>query len=106
MVILSQLLVIALLAAGGPEPTMDTPSGKRAAFEAPVQLMAGDRPMGSGRLYPSPAMLDVDGDKRADLVIGDLFGKLTVSRRGAGEAWGESKPLKGADGKQLKFHNW
>ena len=103
---LTQILVMALVTAGGPDSTVDATVGGRVMFEAPVRLMAGERAMGSKRLYPSPVMFDVDGDKRADLVIGDLFGRLTVSRRGAGEAWGESKPLEGADGKPLKFHNW
>ena len=103
---LTQLLAMALMTAGGPDSTVADAVGAPVKFEAPVRLMAGDRAMGSKRLYPSPVMFDVDGDKRADLVIGDLWGKLTMSRRGTGEAWGESKPLKGADGKELKFHNW
>ncbi|MGE3166615.1 MAG: hypothetical protein AB7O52_17070 [Planctomycetota bacterium] len=74
-------------------------------FEAPVRLMAGEKPMGGDRLYPSPVLHDVDGDGVADMVIGDLVGNLTVSKRVAG-AWLAPTPLTAADGKPLKFNNW
>jgi len=79
------------------------------SFAAPVRLMAGDQPMGQGRFYPSPSLVDLDGDGVAEMVIGDLFGKLTVSKRIPGKdstAWSAPEPLEGADGKPLKFNNW
>ena len=78
-------------------------------FAAPKRIHAGDAFLGEGRLYPSPALHDVDGDQRPDLVIGDLFGRVTVAHRAAGDAgpsFGAEKKLKAANGKPLKFHNW
>ena len=78
-------------------------------FAAPVRLMAGDQHMGQGRLYPSPTLFDLDGDGVSEMIVGDLFGNLTVSKRIAGEdtlAWTAPEPLKGADGEPLEFSNW
>lgn len=97
-------LVLALTSFSAPGDNDDVP-----AFAAPVRLMAGDQPMGQGRLYPSPSLFDLDGDGVAEMVIGDLFGRLTVSKRIAGEdttVWTAPEPLQGADGKPLKFSNW
>jgi len=79
-------------------------------FEAPVRLQSGESFLGStlnkrDRLYPSPALHDIDGDGKADLVIGDLFGNLTVAKR-TKDGWGTEEPLKATDGKPLKFNNW
>lgn len=79
-------------------------------FEAPVRLQSGETFLGAAlnkrdRLYPSPALHDVDGDGKADLVIGDLFGNLTVAKR-TKDGWAEETNLMGADGKPLKFNNW
>ena len=78
-------------------------------FAAPKRIQAGDAFLGEGRLYPSPALHDVDGDKRLDIVVGDLIGKVTVAHRTSdmqAVAFGPEKKLNGADGKPLKFHNW
>ncbi len=78
-------------------------------FAAPVLLSAGDQRMGAGRLYPSPVLHDMDGDGRADLVIGDLWGKLTIAPRLAVEGasrFGPDKPLLARDGRPLDFSNW
>jgi len=74
-------------------------------FEAPVRLMAGEEPMGAKRLYPSPVMQDLDGDGKPEMVLGDLIGNLTVSRRD-GETWSAPTPLEKADGEPIRFHNW
>lgn len=79
-------------------------------FDAPKMLKAGDAPIGHllnkrERLYPSPALHDLDGDGVKDLVIGDLFGSLTWCKGGK-EGFGEEKTLMAADGKPLKFSNW
>lgn len=80
------------------------------AFEAPKMLKAGEEPLGHllnkrERLFPSPALYDLDGDGFKDLVIGDLFGNLTVSKGGK-EGFGAETLLTAADGKPLKFNNW
>ena len=80
-----------------------------ATFADPVRMQAGDKMMGEARLYPSPVLHDVDGDGLQDMVIGDLFGKITVAPRLSGDGaprFGPEAPLQAADGKELKFHNW
>ena len=79
-------------------------------FEAPVRLQSGETFLGAtlnkrDRLYPSPALHDIDADGKADLVIGDLFGNLTLAKR-TKDGWGEESTLMAADGKPLKFSNW
>ena len=71
--------------------------------------MQGDAFLGQGRLYPSPVLHDIDGDKRLDIVVGDLFGKVTFAPRSAEQtpvAFGAEAPIQDRDGKPLKFHNW
>jgi hypothetical protein len=78
-------------------------------FAAPVRLLAGEKTLGEGRLYPSPMLHDVDGDGRLDVVTGDLRGRLTVALRTAGAApacYAAEKPLQDEDGKDIDFHNW
>ncbi len=80
-------------------------------FAAPKRIKAGDGFLGEGRLYPSPVLHDVNGDKRPDIVVGDLFGKVTVACRTTEDGdkvvrFGAEKPLKDRSGQQLKFHNW
>lgn len=86
------------------------PAAKPAArFAAPVLLMAGEKPMGARRLYPSPVFQDMNGDGRADIVIGDLPGRITVALRATGDGpprFGPDEPLLARDGKALDFHNW
>lgn len=82
-----------------------------AEFEAPKMLKAeGDAPMGHtlknrDRIYPSPTVHDIDGDGLKDLVIGDLFGRVTVVKR-TKDGWGKEEQLMATDGKELKFKNW
>lgn len=92
-----------------------------AKFDAPVRLKSGEADMGAfvkvgetdrKRHYPSPGFHDVNGDGHQDIVLGDLFGYVTVSLRnpsidpGQPGAWGAEDTLKDVDGKDLKFHNW
>ena len=81
----------------------------RVRFAAPKRIRAGKAFLGEGRYYPSPVLYDVDGDKRADILVGDLVGKVTVARRQAAKtavAFDGEKPLNDRDGKPLRFHNW
>jgi hypothetical protein len=86
-------------------PAAADETGEVIRFAAPKRIMAGDAVAGAGRLYPSPVFHDVDGDGKLDLVIGDLFGKVTFARRTEG-GFAEEEPLLDRDGKPLKFHNW
>ena len=88
----------------------ETPAAKPAArFAAPVLLLAGEKSMGARRLYPSPVFQDMNGDGRADIVIGYLPGRITVALRLAGDGpprFGPEEPLLARDGKPLDFGNW
>ena len=78
-------------------------------FAAPVRIKAGDAFLGEGRYYPSPVLHDINGDKRLDLVVGDLIGRVTVAQRSAAKspvAFGAEQPLNDRDGQPLKFANW
>lgn len=80
-----------------------------AEFAAPVRLQAGKAFAGARRMYPSPALHDVNGDGYADLVVGDLPGRITVALRTPGDGsitFGPEKPLKDRRGEQLRFNNW
>jgi hypothetical protein len=92
------VLLLAAAAAVAQSPT----------FAPPVRLMAGDKFLGQGRLFPSPVYHDLDGDGRSDIVVGDLPGRLTVALRtdAAKATFGKEEKMNGADGKQVDLHNW
>ena len=92
------LLVLATAAAVAQSPT----------FAEPVRLKAGDKFLGMDRLYPSPVYHDMNGDGRADIVVGDLFGHLTVAHRTADAVptFGTESQVMGDDGKILDLQNW
>jgi len=78
-------------------------------FAPPVRLSAGDKLLGAHRLFPSPVLHDVNGDGLADIVVGDLWGKLTVALRSSAadpRAFAAETDLMAADGKVIDFHNW
>lgn len=83
----------------------------KSLFEPPVRLMSEGVPINQKEqlLYPSPVLLDLNGDKQPKLVVGDLFGNLRVypalGKRGD-MAWGKGKNLQQANGKELKVPNW
>lgn len=96
----------ALAQSTAPEPTFAAPV--RLEATTPVRSKAATSWLGAGRLYPSPVLHDMNGDGRADLVIGDLRGHLTVSLRQPGDAliWAAETKLLASDGELLDFHNW
>ena len=82
----------------------------RTLFDPPVRLMSEGIPINQREklLYPSPALLDIDGDKQVELVVGDLWGKLRVYKPAGkrGElTWSRGTNLK-AQGKDLVVPNW
>ncbi len=81
----------------------------KSIFAAPERIKAGDAFLGQGRIYPSPVLYDLDGDKHLDVLVADLMGRVTVARRVPSEDGTCVKaetPLKGRNGKPIKFHNW
>jgi len=98
---ISLLLLGAALAAQAPPPSP--------TFADPVRLEAGGKFLGENRLFPSPVFQDMNGDGRADVVVGDLAGHLTVALREAGDGMpvyaAETKQM-ALDGKLLDFGNW
>ena len=88
-----------------PQDTRDRLEGMM-IFAAPVRLMAGDEYLGTGRMYPSPAVHDWNGDGRSDVVIGDLPGRVTVALRGEDGALGAEAKAKTRDDELLDFGNW
>ena len=95
------LLPVSLLAAASAVAQAPT-------FAPPVRLKAGDAFLGDKRLFPSPVYHDLNGDQRADLVVGDLPGALTVAHRAAGTpaAFAAEEKVLDADGKAVHFGNW
>jgi hypothetical protein len=85
------------------------PAATTPRFAAPERVLAGPRYAGLARRFPSPVLHDVNGDGLADLVLGDLYGSVTVSLREAGEGpvrFGAEAPLYFSDGSELVFSNW
>ena len=84
-------------------------SGDDGLFKAPVRLKAGEKWLGENRLYPSPVLHDLDGDGLPDVVIGDLWGKVTVAARLSVDGTltlEQEKGVQNREGQPLKFHNW
>jgi len=75
-------------------------------FANPVQVAAGSKLLGKGRLYPSPAMHDINGDGLLDVFIGDLRGHITYALRRADGTFDSEQKLKDALGNILDFGNW
>ena len=79
------------------------------SFGPGTVLLAGEAAMGARRDYPSPVFQDMNGDGRLDIVIGDLWGKITVELRLPGDGpprFGADEPLLTPDGEPLDFKNW
>ena len=72
----------------------------------PVELKAGDTPVGNQRLYPSPSFYDVNGDGLQDIVVGDLIGKVTFALRQKDGSFAAEQDMKDAEGKAVEFDNW
>lgn len=77
-------------------------------FSKPVRLKAGGSFLGANRLYPSPAMHDINNDGHTDIVVGDLRGTVTIAIGQPGErvSFLSETPLKDRSGERLTFSNW
>ena len=82
-------------------------------FEPPVRVMANGEILSAtgGERFLSPALHDLDGDGRAELVLGSLMGKVGLHRNlntsGKGDAvWGPREDFLGASGKPIRTSNW
>jgi len=100
-----RVTLLVLLAAGFASADETGPAVR---FAAPQRIKAGDALLGDERLFPSPVLFDADRDGLPDIVVADLFGKVTFAPRVAGDkvAFGAEKPFPDRDGKPLRFHNW
>jgi hypothetical protein len=77
-------------------------------FDPAVPLVSDGKPIG-GIAYPSPVLIDIDGDKQRELVIGDLFGNLWVCQQdstGGALQWMPKTRLNSSNGKALRLPNW
>ncbi len=102
---LPQLCALALTGAALSVPGLVAQDAPR--FAPPVRLKAGDTFLGVDRLFPSPMFHDVNGDGAADIVVGDLRGRLTVALRKPGTGtYGAETKVMANDGKELDFANW
>ena len=103
---LSALSVVLLVNPGTAQSLQST----SIEFKPPVRLKADGMFIGVGRRYPSPSVQDVNGDSLPDILIGDLFGRLTFAARQGGSTKGLTysgeQAMKDRRGEALKFHNW
>ena len=98
-------------APAAPQSAASQPAAQPTAarFAPPVRLMAGDAFLGEERLYPSPVFRDMNNDGLADIVVGDLWGKISIALRVPGKdprAFAAETEMTAADGKRIDFHNW
>ena len=88
-------------------------STDRSIFENPVRINADGKPLNTAakKRFVSPAIFDVDGDGKTELVIGSLMGSVGVyenlnTSRSGDPVWGPQKSLKDAKGEQIRTSNW
>ena len=82
-------------------------AGEAPTFAEPVRLKANGKFVNEVEKmpFPSPVFLDIDGDKKKELVLGDLLGRIWIHERSDDGTWGKSRQLQ-VNGKPLKVPNW
>ncbi len=97
----------------GPATDPTPPVFENKFFDAPVRLMVGAAPMNTTakQMYPSPALFDVDGDGKNELVVGDIFGGLQIyeneNKAGSNDpVWSEPTALMNTEASPIRVHNW
>ncbi|MEL6714422.1 MAG: hypothetical protein AAFP86_11650 [Planctomycetota bacterium] len=107
MMVPSLLCAPVFLAAAALVPAGDPADAPPTRFADPVPLTAGGAPL-EGLVYPSPALMDLDGDGREELVLGDLWGHLWSAsplKSGDVTAFGERAQVQ-CGPEPLKLNNW
>ena len=100
--------VIALdLLVASPVAVAQTTGGELAD---PVRLEADCRPVDSGEYvgHSGPLFVDVTGDGKADLLVGNFAGHIQVYANVGerGDPRFENRGLLQAEGEAIKIHNW
>ena len=93
--------------------TSKNAAASSSVFESPVRLTVDGKPLNgqAGLRFPSPGIFDVDGDGKAELVVGSLMGSVNVYKNlnkseNGDPVWGPRESFKDAEGKQIKTSNW
>ncbi len=74
-------------------------------FDPPEALLTADSPF-TGQMYPSPVLQDIDGDGKAELIVGDLPGRMRfATRKGNDLQWSKLNPMESGD-EPLRLNNW
>lgn len=116
---LASLMLISLTACNSPESetvSIAIPKNKPNSsnlLDRPVRISVDGKPLNTvaKKMFVSPAIFDVDGDGKAELVIGTLMGSVGVHQNlntsGTGDPdWDSQKPLKDTAGKAIRTSNW
>lgn len=98
-------------------PAKSTPAAK--LFEAPIRLTVNDLPINADKkvMNISPTLYDVDGDGKAELIIGGVSGELGIHRNEntsldgdstpkSDLAWGPRQVFEDSSGEAIKLTNW
>ena len=82
-------------------------------FERPVRINVNGKPLNTvaKKRFLSPGIFDVDGDGKAELMIGTLMGSVGVyenqNTTGKGDpVWGPWKDFEDAKGNSIRTSNW
>lgn len=81
---------------------------RESLFGKPEPLLTAGKPF-KGIMYPSPVLQDLDGDGVAELIVGDLPGRMRFAKRdasGKDTDWAALQPMKLWNGDRIDLSNW